>query len=127
MKYINYNVDGYNCVERSLAKILNIDCEEVRNNLEKIKEELNASNSNDIEVFEEYMNRNSIFALSDKIDSKIKDLKLDNGEYIVFCYDKKDFYHMVPIIDNTLYDKSDKSFDLYTIKIYRNVSERVAN
>lgn len=119
MKYINYNVDGYNCIERSLAKILNTNCEVVKNNLEKIKEDLNSSNSNDIEVFEEYMNRNSIFPLSDKFDSKIKDLKLDDGEYVVFCYDKKDFYHMVTIIDNVLYDKSDESFDLYVIKIYK--------
>ena len=33
--------------------------------------------------------------------------------------DKKDFYHMVTIIDNVLYDKDDRSLDLYVLNIYK--------
>ena len=49
---------------------------------------------------------------------KVKDLKLDNNSYIVFCYNKKDWYHMIPIIDNTIYDKSNECLELEVIKIY---------
>ena len=48
-----------------------------------------------------------------------KELSLDNGSYIVFCYDKHEFYHMVTIIDNTLYDKEDSSLELYVIRLYK--------
>jgi hypothetical protein len=52
-------------------------------------------------------------------DIEVKDLNLDNGKYLVFCWDKKDFYHMVSIIDNVLYDKDDSSLNLYVIKLYK--------
>lgn len=99
--------------------MLNEDVNIVREDLKKISIELNIKDSNEIEVFEEYMRRNNIKLLNDKIDCKIKNLELSNGKYIIFCYDKKDFYHLVSIVDNVLSDKSDESFDLYTIKIYK--------
>lgn len=35
MKYEYYNVDNYNCVERSLSKVLNKDINIVREDLKK--------------------------------------------------------------------------------------------
>jgi hypothetical protein len=65
------------------------------------------------------MKRRNTFPIEYNKNIKVKDLKLDNGKYLVFCYDKKDFYHMVSIIDNILYDKDDSSLDLYVINIYK--------
>ena len=31
----------------------------------------------------------------------------------------KDWYHMVPIIDNVLYDKTNDSLELYVISLYK--------
>ena len=76
---------------------------------------------NDIEVFEEYMKRRNIIPIDYGKDIKIKDLDLDNGLYIVFCWDKKEIYHMVPIINNTLYDRNSDSMELYVITLYREV------
>mgnify|MGYP001089696372 FL=1 len=45
-------------------------------------------------------------------------LSLDNGTYIVFCY-QDDFYHMTCIMDNTLYDNKKDSFNLKTITLYK--------
>lgn len=50
---------------------------------------------------------------------KVKDLVLDKSSYILFCWDKKDYYHMFPIINNVIYDKDNKYMDLYIISIYK--------
>ena len=118
MKYIEYNTEG-NCIIRSFSKLYNIDPTSIYNELNSIKEELNANDSSDIEVFEEYMKRRNTNKIDKYKDIQVKDLVLDNNSYIVFCYDKKDWYHLIPIIDNIVYDKTDKSLDLYTISIYK--------
>lgn len=108
-----------NCVVRSLCKILNKEYDDVYNNLCKISEELNCSSFNDIEVFEKYMEDNNIIKINRDEDIKVKDLKTDNGSYIVFCYDKKEFYHMISIIDNVIYDKNSDCMDLHVISVYK--------
>ena len=117
--YISDNDGKSNCVIRSLCKILNKEYEEVYNGLCEISKELNCSLFNDIPVFEKYMEDNNIFKIIFEEDIKVKDLKMDNDSCIVFCYDKKDYYHMVPIIDNTIYDKNSDCLNLYVISIYR--------
>lgn len=122
MKYSEYfisNKEGKsNCVIRSFCKLYNKEYDIVFNELVELAHELNHSSFNDVEVFEEYMRRNNTIEIDSK-EIKIKDLELDLGNYIVFCYDKKDFYHMITIIDNIIYDKSDECLDLYIIKIYK--------
>ena len=108
-----------NCVIRSFCKLYNEEYDNVFNDLCNIAKEINYDSFNEVEVFETYMKRKNTFDISYDKDIKIKDLKLNDGKYIVFCYDKKDFYHMICIIDNVIYDKSEECFDLYTINIYR--------
>jgi hypothetical protein len=123
MKLEEYFITGKNgksnCVIRSLCKLLNKEYEIVFNELCKTAEELNCQSFNDIPVFEKYMEDNNIFKITSKEDIKVKDLELDDGSYIVFCYDKKDFYHMIPIINKVIYDKNDECMDLFTISIYK--------
>ncbi len=123
MKYKQFNIsskDGKsNCVIRSLCKVLNKNYDTIFNELISIQKELNSESYNDIIVFETFMKRNNINTIEYGKDIKIKELKLDNESYIVFCWDKKEFYHMVSIIDNILYDKDDSSFELFAIKIYK--------
>ena len=108
-----------NCVIRSFCKLYNEEYDNVFNALWNIAKEINYDSFNEVEVFETYMKRKNTIDISYDKDIKIKDLKLNDGKYIVFCYDKKDFYHMICIIDNVIYDKSEECFDLYTINIYR--------
>ena len=123
MKFKEYNYvdkDGKsNCVLRSLSKLYNREYNLVYEGLMDIAKELGYENYNEVEVFEKYMKNGNTEAIDYGKDIQIKDLKLDEGKYIVFCYDKKELYHMVYIDNNTLYDKDDKSLDLYTIKIYK--------
>lgn len=122
MKYSEYfisNKEGKsNCVIRSFCKLYNQEYDVVFNELVELAHELNHNSFNDVEVFEEYMRRHNTTEIETK-EIKIKDLELDSGNYIVFCYDKKDYYHMITIIDNTIYDKTDECLDLYVIKIYK--------
>ena len=126
MKYEKFYIEsnnGYtNCVIRSFCKLYNKSYDDVYTELMELTKELKADNYNDIIVFETYMERHNTFKIeSAKI--KVKDLELDNGEYIVFFYDKKDFYHMIPIINNTIYDKNKDSLELYVIDIYKKVQQ----
>lgn len=122
MKYSEYfisNKEGKsNCVIRSFCKLYNQEYDVVFNELVELAHELNHNSFNDVEVFEEYMKRHNTIEIESK-EIKIKDLELDSGNYIVFCYDKKDYYHMITIINNTIYDKTDECLDLYVIKIYK--------
>ena len=107
-----------NCVIRTFCKMFNEEYENVSNELSSIAQELNCS-FNDIEVFEYYMKKRNFNKLEYNKDIKIKDLELSNNKYIIFCYDKKDFYHMIPIINNTIYDKNKDCLELYVINIYK--------
>lgn len=119
--YITNKNGKSNCVIRSLCKILNKEYNDVYNDLCKIAEDLKCDSFNDIPVFEKYMEDNNIFKINHDEDIKVKDLKIDNGSYIVFCYDKKEFYHMISIIDNDIYDKNSDFMDLYVISVYKKI------
>ena len=119
--YISDKNGKSNRVIRSLCKILNKEYEDVYNGLCEVSKELKRSSFNDIEVFEKYMEDNNIIKINRDEDIKVKDLKIDNGSYIVFCYDKKEFYHMISIIDNNIYDKNSDCMDLYVISVYRKI------
>ncbi|MBR3162189.1 MAG: hypothetical protein IKF19_05610 [Bacilli bacterium] len=117
--YISDKKGRSNCVIRSLCKVLNKEYDDVYDGLCEVANKLNSSSFNDIPVFEKYMEDNDIIKISVSEEIKIKDLKIDNSSYIVFCYDKKDLYHMIPMIDNVIYDKNSDCLDLYVITIYR--------
>ena len=116
--YISDKNGKSNCVIRSLCKVLNKEYDDVYNDLCKVAQNLNCS-FNDIEVFETYMEDNNIFKINCEKDIKVKDLEIDNSSYIVFCYDKKDYYHMISIIDKVIYDRNIECMNLYVISIYK--------
>ena len=117
--YISDKSGKSNCVIRSLCKILNKKYDDVYSDLCLVTEKLKCDSFNDILVFEKYMEENNIFKINCDKDVKVRNLKIDNGAYVVFCYNKKDYYHMVPIINNIIYDKNSDCMDLYVISVYR--------
>ena len=117
--YITDKNGKSNCVIRSLCKILNKEYNDVYNDLCKIGEDLKCDAFNDIPVFEKYMEDNNIFNIDYNKDIMIKDLNLNDNSYVVFCWNKKDYYHLLPIIDNVIYDKNSDCLNLYVISIYR--------
>ena len=118
MKFEYYNPGDVNCVIRSISKVLEKNYKEIKEDLIDLSKKLGFSSYSEIEVFENYLNNNKYVDSKIKYDGKIKDFKFDDSN-IVFCYDKKDFYHLVAIIDNVMYDKKEDSKDLYVLKIYK--------
>lgn len=117
--YISDENGNSNCVIRSLCKILNKEYGFVYTGLCEVAKRINFSSFNDIPVFEKYMEDNNIVKINFEEDITVKDLKLDGGSYIIFCYDKKDYYHMISIINNVIYDKNSDCMDLYVIGLYK--------
>ena len=122
MKYEYYYVEDKNkktnCIIRTFCKLFNKEYDAVKQELINIAKELNYETYAEIEVFEKYLNDNNYKKIEHK-EEQIKNLKLGNGKYAVFCYDKKDYYHMLAIINNTVYDKKEDNLNLYTITIYK--------
>lgn len=117
--YIASHNGKSNCVVRSFCKLFEKEYDEVFLELCNLANELNISSFNEIEVFDSYLSKHDIKKFDYGVDVKIRDLELNNGNYVVFCWDKSDFYHMIPIIDKVIYDKSDECLDLYVISIYK--------
>ncbi|MBE6157452.1 MAG: hypothetical protein E7160_01505 [Firmicutes bacterium] len=117
--YISDSNGKSNCIVRTYSKLFNKEYDQVQNELIEISKKLGYDSYTEVEVFEDYLKSNNYSIINIDNDIKIKDLDLELGSYAVFCYDKKDYYHMVPIINNIVYDKSDECLDLYVIKIYK--------
>lgn len=120
MKYEYYNpVDEKGgCVSRSISKLLNKDYNEVKEKLISLSKELGFSDYHEIEVFENYLKKHNVIALNQEFNCTIKNLKIDNGNYIIFG-NKEDWYHMVCLLNNTFYDKKEDYKELNIIKIYK--------
>lgn len=120
MKYEYYNpsLERGGCISRAISKALNINYSDVKNDLIKLSIKLKKDDYHDIEVFDAYLKKNGFKKISVKKDELVKNLSLDNGTYIVFCY-QDDFYYMTCIMDNTLYDNKKDSFNLKTITLYK--------
>lgn len=117
--YISDKDKKSNCIIRTFCKLFNKKYDNVKNELLNIVIELNYEEYAEIEVFETYLERNNYTKYVLNADIKVKDLNLQIGKYAVFCYDKKDYYHMLSIIDNVVYDKNDTSLELYVINVYK--------
>ena len=120
MKYEYYNpsLERGGCIPRAISKALNINYSDAKNDLIKLSIKLEKDDYHDIEVFDAYLKKNGFKKISTKKDELVKNLNLDNGTYIVFCY-QDDFYHMTCIMNNTLYDNKKDSFNLKTITLYK--------
>ena len=119
MKFIEYNPISEKgaCVLRTFTKLFNKDYKIIKEELTTLAKSLNYKSYNEIEVFEKYLSDNNYV----KIDGNnilVSNLTLESGKYAIFAF-KDDFYHMFPIIDNTIYDKNDDCLDLCVINIYK--------
>ena len=127
MKFKEYNLTNKegksNCVIRSFAKMYNKEYDYIFSELVKLSKSLKCESFNEQKVFETYMKKNNTESISYGKNIKIKDLELDKDSYIVFCWDKNEVYHMIPIINNTIYDKDNRCLELFTLVIYKKIDK----
>jgi len=115
MRVENYNpkIAEGGCVVRSISKSLNKNCDIL------IKELKLIGNIADESTFEHYLLNHNFNIIDNYKDKFLKDISLD-GNNIVFAH-KDNWYHMISVIDNVIYDKNSMSDleDLKIIKVYK--------
>lgn len=123
MKYEYYNPvdEKKSCIYRAISKSVNRDYNLVKKEIDALKDKLNTDDS--VLVFETYLKQYN-YIIDDTNKDRLITEVMYSGNNIVFGYDK-DWYHMICIIDNILYDKYDldKLSNLKIIKIYKKVNE----
>ena len=120
MKFSFYNPkESSNCILRSFSKITGKNGMIIETELKDLAKQMDKNDYSDIEVFEKYLEQLGFEKYDCLNDVKIKDLNLDNLTYSIFCWDKKDYYHLVTISENILYDKKEETLELYPISIYK--------
>ncbi|MDD6272493.1 MAG: hypothetical protein PUA90_03110 [bacterium] len=120
MKFNFYNPkEASNCILRSFSKITGKNGMIIETELKDLAKQMDKNDYSDIEVFEKYLEQLGFEKYNCLNDVKIKDLNLDNLTYSIFCWDKKDYYHLVTISENILYDKKEETLELYPISIYK--------
>lgn len=123
MKFMEYYITDKegrsNCIIRTFCKLFNKQYEEVKQELLDIANKLNYDSYAEIEVFEHYLKKHGYSNFDIDSEVKIKNLNLPIGKFAIFCYDKKEFYHMVGVIDNIIYDRNIECLDLYVISVYK--------
>ena len=120
MKYEFYNPvdEKASCVGRSISKILDKDYEETKKELIELSKSLGYEDYREIEVFETYLKNHNIIELNQEFNCTIEDLIIEPGNYIIFG-NKEEWYHMVCLINNTIYDKNENYKEINIIKIYK--------
>ena len=119
MNFIEYNpnIEDGGCVIRTFTKLFNKDYKIIIEELMALASNLNYESYNEIEVFEKYLNDNNYTKIKGN-NTLVSKLKLTNNKYAVFAF-KDDWYHMFPIINNTIYDKNDSCLNLHVISLYK--------
>lgn len=119
MRFVEYNPikEKGACVLRTFTKLFNKDYKIIKEELTTLAKSLNYNSYNEIEVFEKYLSDNNYRKIAGN-NTLVSNLNLDSGKYAIFAF-KDDFYHMFPIIDNTIYDKDNSCLDLCVINIYK--------
>lgn len=108
-----------NCIIRVFSKLTEKEPVEIENELIDLSKKLNHNEYSDIEVFEKYLKNIGFNKVTTEKNTLIKDLQLDKDDYCIFCWDKNEWYHLIAIKNNTVFDRKDDSLNLYPITIYK--------
>ena len=118
-EYYNPSDDSRSCVVRTMTKLTGKEYSTVKSELISLAESLGCETYNDERVFEKYMESHGIYKLKEYNDITVDELEFDNGTYCVYCTNRDGFCHLLPIVDNVIYDRRDDSRKLFVIAVYR--------
>lgn len=118
-EYYNPSDESRSCVVRTMTKLTGKDYSVVKQELTELAEKTGCDTYNDETVFGRYMSFHGIHKLKEFNETKVGELQLGAGEYCVFCTNRSGFYHLLPMIDNVIYDRRNDSLELYVIAVYK--------
>lgn len=118
-EYYNPSDDKRSCVVRTMTKLTGKEYETVKAELTALAEELGFDTFNDERVFSRYMAAHGIIRLKGYDGVKVGQLEPGSGTYCVYCTNRNGFHHLLPVVDNVIYDRRDDSRELYVIAVYK--------
>ena len=127
MEFIYYNPsdEHRSCVVRTMTKLTGKPYPEVKEALAALASEMGFAEWNEQAVFEKYLTAHHFHKLDSFSGMQVKALPLQTGTYCVFCTNRADFYHLLPVIDGVIYDRRDDSRELYVIAAYQQETNEV--
>lgn len=119
VEYYNPSDEKHSCMFRSLSKALNKSFDNVKDELRELGNSMGINDLLDDRVFEAFLQKNGYKTVDKYNDSMLLDNNYD-GVNLVYSY-HDEWYHMVCIIDNIIYDKFDldRLKNLKIIKVYK--------
>lgn len=118
-EYYNPSNDKRSCVVRTMTKLTGKDYNTVKAELAALAQELGSETYNDERVFSKYMTNHNINKLKEYDNTTVGELELISGTYCIYCTNMDGFYHLLPVVNNVIYDRRDDSRELYVISVYK--------
>lgn len=118
-EYYNPSNEKRSCVVRTMTKLTGKGYDTVKNELTELAQKMNCDSYNNEDVFGRYMEEHGISKMQEQGDITVGELEPEKGIYCVFCTDRRGFFHLLPVVDNVIYDRRDDSRGLYVIAVYK--------
>lgn len=91
----------------------------VKEELTVLAQKLGFETYNDESVFVYYMAEHGIYKINEYENTTVGELELNNGIYCIYSTDNNGFFHMIPVVNNVIYDRRNDSLQLYVIAVYK--------
>ena len=117
--YVANDEGSSGCIIRTFCKLYDQNYKEVYRGLTKIVKEKKALSYTEEEVYEEYMKQRDTLPIKLHGEVQVKDLDLPEGSYAIYCSDKVNWNHLIPLVDGIVYDKNDDCMNLYVLKVFK--------
>ena len=118
-EYYNPSDESRSCVVRTMTKLTGKEYSTVKAELTALAQELGYETYNDETVFGQYMAKHGIYKAAEYGNTTVGELELNDGSYCVYSTNHKGFFHLIPIVDNVIYDRRNDSLKLYVIAVYK--------
>ena len=122
-EYYNPSDESRSCVVRTLTKLTGKEYSTVKAELDALAQELGYETYNEAAVFERYMAKHSIYKMKEYENITVGELELNGGSYCVYSTNQNGFFHLIPVVDNVIYDRRNDSTELFVIAVYKKEKE----
>lgn len=118
-EYYNPSDESRSCVVRTMTKLTGKEYSKVKTELAELALKLGCETYNDEKVFEQYMAEHGFRKLREYNGETVGEIELTDGTYCVHCTNREGFHHLMPVVDNVIFDRRDDSRGLYLVAVYK--------
>ena len=118
-EYYNPSDESRSCVVRTMTKLTGKEYSKVKTELAELALKLGCETYNDEKVFEQYMAEHGFRKLREYNGETVGGIELNDGTYCVHCTNREGFHHLMPVVDNIIFDRRDDSRGLYLVAVYK--------